>query len=77
MRLARLSVIPVLLLLQSACQFYAGASTQPPESVPNKSSQQKTSANRMQGPEYEALVMTTIWVSGKMSQSSTFSVRRR
>ena len=54
MKLARLSVIPVLLLLQSACQFYAGASTQPPESVPSKTSQQKTSPTRMQGPEYEA-----------------------
>ena len=54
MKLARLSLIPVLLLLQSACQFYAGASTPPPELVPNKSSQQKTSPNRMQGPGYEA-----------------------
>src|ERR1041384_5868690 len=53
MKLARLSVIPVLLLLQSACQFHAGASTPPTQSPPSKSSQQKTSSNRMQGPEYE------------------------
>ena len=54
MKFARLSVIPVLLLLQCACQFNAGASAHPPQSVPSKSSQQKTSPNRMQGPAYEA-----------------------
>ena len=54
MKLARLSLIPVLLLLQSACQFHAGASTQPPESPSSNSSQPKTTATRMQGPEYQA-----------------------
>jgi Domain of unknown function (DUF4034) len=54
MKLARLFLIPVLLLLQSACQFHAGASTQPPASASSKSSQPKTTPTRMQGPEYEA-----------------------
>lgn len=43
MRFVRLSLIPVLLLLQTACQFHVDASTPP-----------KTSATRKQGPDYEA-----------------------
>src|SRR5688572_32347292 len=54
MKLARLSVIPVLLLSQCACQFQAGASAPSTQPASINSSQQKTSATRMQGPEYEA-----------------------
>ena len=58
MRSLRLAVIPVLLILQTACQSYVGASvgasSQPKQSVSSKSSQQKTPATRMQGPQYEA-----------------------
>lgn len=52
MKFAPLSLITVLLVLQSACQFNAGASTPPTQSPSSNSSQQKTT--RMQGPDYEA-----------------------
>lgn len=54
MKFARLSLIPVLLILQSACQFQAGASTPSTHLASSNSSQQKASPTRMQGPEYEA-----------------------
>ncbi len=54
MKFVRLSLIPVLLLLQCACQFNAGASAPPTQSASSNSQQQGTSATRMQGPEYQA-----------------------
>lgn len=53
MKFVRLSVIPVLLILQIACQSHLGASRQSTGSVSSKSSQQ-TSPTRMTGAEYEA-----------------------
>jgi hypothetical protein len=56
MRLMRFSVIPVLLIMQSACQFHVGASPQFPPSPPSLSnaSQQPKSPAPLVGPEYLA-----------------------
>lgn len=56
MKYVRLSVIPVLLILQTACQSHVGASPQTPASLSSNSPQQNTSATRLTGPDYEAYV---------------------
>jgi hypothetical protein len=55
MKLVQLSLIPVLLVMQSACQFKLGAQPQSKQRTPSQSSQPaRASSDKLAGPEYEA-----------------------
>ena len=57
MSYVRLSLIPVLLVLQSACQFQIGALPRSTQSTANKTSPQRTATTRNSGgPEHDAYV---------------------